>query len=464
MKKKRLSKRLAVIGLSAMLIGTRMTFMVNAAPHQVTAEDMDGLRLMFDAKVYAELNKDVVDQLGTDPEKLFEHFVTKGIYEARCCNANFDVNAYFSAYEDLRNVFGDDIVSYYTHYALHAAEEQRVLTTYEACAENGVPITDFNGNTVEYDPQDKHHSIPEGTVVSDIANPLSLGGNKGNSDSGNQYDSGDDDDDDDNFYRPSVAPSEKPMPSITPSEKPVPSITPSEMPEPSITPSEEPSFEPSWSPSEEPWESMAPSWSPSEEPWESIAPSWSPSEEPWESMSPSWYPSEAPVPSWYPSEAPVPSWSPSEAPVPSWSPSEEPGVAPEASAAPIAPASQSPEEPEKKPEKPEKKPEKPEKKPENPSEEPTNQSEAPVDPSEVPVDPSEAPADPSEAPVDPSEAPADPSEAPADPSEAPAPSGNPDSDNDQKSQSDNNGETGNTGGSGNSGGGGGFKPAPEPKK
>ncbi|SFR73373.1 hypothetical protein SAMN02910262_01125, partial [[Clostridium] aminophilum] len=336
MKKKRLSKRLAVIGLSAMLIGTRMTFMVNAAPHQVTAEDMDGLRLMFDAKVYAELNKDVVDQLGTDPEKLFEHFVTKGIYEARCCNANFDVNAYFSAYEDLRNVFGDDIVSYYTHYALHAAEEQRVLTTYEACAENGVPITDFNGNTVEYDPQDKHHSIPEGTVVSDIANPLSLGGNKGNSDSGNQYDSGDDDDDDDNFYRPSVAPSEKPMPSITPSEKPVPSITPSEMPEPSITPSEEPSFEPSWSPSEEPWESMAPSWSPSEEPWESIAPSWSPSEEPWESMSPSWSPSEEPwesiAPSWSPSEEPwesmAPSWSPSEEPwesiAPSWSPSEEP--------------------------------------------------------------------------------------------------------------------------------------------
>ncbi|MDT3845171.1 MAG: hypothetical protein LIV11_11515, partial [Bacillota bacterium] len=281
---------MAVIGLSAMLIGTRMTFMVNAAPHQVTAEDMDGLRLMFDAKVYAELNKDVVDQLGTDPEKLFEHFVTKGIYEARCCNANFDVNAYFSAYEDLRNVFGDDIVSYYTHYALHAAEEQRVLTTYEACAENGVPITDFNGNTVEYDPQDKHHSIPEGNVVSDIANPLSLGGNKGNSDSGNQYDSGDDDDDDDNFYRPSVAPS----------EKPVPSITPSEMPEPSITPSEEPSFEPSWYPSEAP------------------VPSWYPSEAP----VPSWYPSEAPVPSWYPSEAPVPSWYPSEAPVPSWYPSE----------------------------------------------------------------------------------------------------------------------------------------------
>ncbi|SET52837.1 hypothetical protein SAMN04487771_102317, partial [[Clostridium] aminophilum] len=233
---RRLSKRLAVIGLSAMLIGARTTFVISAAPHQVTAEDKDGLRLIFDAKVYAELNKDVVDQLGTDPEKLFEHFITNGIYEARCCNANLDVNAYFSAYEDLRNAFGDDIVSYYTHYALHAAEEERNLTTYEACAANGIEVKDFSGNTVQYDPQDKHHGVSGGASVVNPGNPKTLFENNG---SGDHHDSGDDDDDDNNYsYRPSVAPSEKPEPSI------IPSVAPSDKPEPSIMPSVEPSEAP----------------------------------------------------------------------------------------------------------------------------------------------------------------------------------------------------------------------------
>lgn len=107
---------------------------------KVSAEDTELIRPMFDATYYAANNPDVVADRGSDPEKLFDHFITAGIFEGRAGNKGFNVSAYRSSYSDLENEFKDEIVKYYIHYQRHGKGENRKLTTVEKAVEAGKTV------------------------------------------------------------------------------------------------------------------------------------------------------------------------------------------------------------------------------------------------------------------------------------------------------------------------------------
>ena len=106
------------------------TEVVAPLPDQVVfhtdKETKDIIRGMFDPEFYAYVYPDVSYAYGiTDAktmteeqkEKLWEHFWNGGIWAGRACNANFNASVYASAYGDLQKEYGNDIISYYTHYA-----------------------------------------------------------------------------------------------------------------------------------------------------------------------------------------------------------------------------------------------------------------------------------------------------------------------------------------------------------
>lgn len=112
------------------------------------------LKKSFDAKFYAEKNPDVVKELGEDENALFLHFLTFGIFEGRQMNEDFNVSAYASAYDDLREAFADkngaeQILAYYDHYVTYVESgvEPRTVTTIEKAVEAGITVTSVS--TVE---------------------------------------------------------------------------------------------------------------------------------------------------------------------------------------------------------------------------------------------------------------------------------------------------------------------------
>ena len=119
----------------------------------VSAEDIELLKGLFDVNYYIEQNPDIVALCGTDYDKLFEHFVKRGVFEGRTCNANFDPSAYASAYSELKGAFGLDILKYYEHYAKIGIKENRTLTTLKACAEKGITVTTLTKDAVAITPQ-----------------------------------------------------------------------------------------------------------------------------------------------------------------------------------------------------------------------------------------------------------------------------------------------------------------------
>ena len=126
-----------------------------ATPEQVTYgkvsdADIALLRQLFDADYYLAQNPDLAEYFAGDPEALFAHFCTLGIFEGRTCNANFDPAAYASAYDDL--AFGNDILKYYEHYLTVGAAEGRNITTVEACAANGITVASLATPEVKITP------------------------------------------------------------------------------------------------------------------------------------------------------------------------------------------------------------------------------------------------------------------------------------------------------------------------
>lgn len=107
-------------------VGNQQT--VTAIP-MLTEEDKALLKSMFDAKYYAMENPDVVKVCGSTVDALFKHFCEYGLVETRQPNADFNVNAYASAYDDLHKAFDDNVLAYYRHYNEHGKTEGRTLTT-----------------------------------------------------------------------------------------------------------------------------------------------------------------------------------------------------------------------------------------------------------------------------------------------------------------------------------------------
>lgn len=73
---------------------------------------------------------------------------THGIKEGRTQISTFNVFAYISAYPDLRNAFGDDLMAYYVHYANYGMNENRKLITVDAVTKAGYTITGINGQVI----------------------------------------------------------------------------------------------------------------------------------------------------------------------------------------------------------------------------------------------------------------------------------------------------------------------------
>ena len=114
-----------------------------------TQKDLDAIKKIFDANIYAKAYPDVAAAYGNDREALWNHYVTYGIKEGRTeISSTFNVFAYISAYQDLRNVFGDDLMAYYVHYVNHGMNENRRLITIDAVTKAGITVTGLRGQVI----------------------------------------------------------------------------------------------------------------------------------------------------------------------------------------------------------------------------------------------------------------------------------------------------------------------------
>lgn len=77
---------------------------------------------------YKENNPVVVAEVGTDPQKLLEHFVTKGMKYALQGTGDFNVMAYAQINSDLQPHFGTDWPAYYLHYIQYGIAEGRSIS------------------------------------------------------------------------------------------------------------------------------------------------------------------------------------------------------------------------------------------------------------------------------------------------------------------------------------------------
>ncbi|SDH59261.1 hypothetical protein SAMN05421493_10267 [Pseudobutyrivibrio sp. 49] len=93
-----------------------MSAPAEAQRRDLTADEIALLKTIFVADQYGRYYPDVVKELGNNPDVLFNHFVTFGIWEQRQPSVAFNVDAYASRNLDLRPIFGDDIIAYYMHY------------------------------------------------------------------------------------------------------------------------------------------------------------------------------------------------------------------------------------------------------------------------------------------------------------------------------------------------------------
>ncbi len=81
--------------------------------------------LVFDATYYSNKYPDLKKAFGTDATKLYQHFITYGIYEGRQGCADFSVKQYLQKYSDLKNAYGNDYAQALNHYLVHGYKEGR---------------------------------------------------------------------------------------------------------------------------------------------------------------------------------------------------------------------------------------------------------------------------------------------------------------------------------------------------
>lgn len=146
-------------------------------PASLTDDITNSLYALFNEEYYADQNPDVVAVYGTSKKALYQHFLQYGLEEGRNISPDFDVNAYRSAYPDLQNAFGDDILKYYEHYFIFAQKENRTLVTTKACVASGITVYDFDGKVI---------AAPVVAAASSNSNDHS-DSSSGNDSAGNEY-------------------------------------------------------------------------------------------------------------------------------------------------------------------------------------------------------------------------------------------------------------------------------------
>ena len=149
----------------------------------VSESDTEMLKSLFDVDFYLEQNPELASIIGTDYDKLFEHFCKCGVFEGRSCNPNFDPSAYAAAYSDLQELFGTDILKYYAHFATVGQAENRTLTTMEACANAGITVTPLTNPEVKITPQiyrvSKHFGTTDINSLISLASAVKHGNDNG---------------------------------------------------------------------------------------------------------------------------------------------------------------------------------------------------------------------------------------------------------------------------------------------
>lgn len=81
--------------------------------------------LVFDATYYSNKYPDLKAAFGTDATKLYNHFLSYGIYEGRQGCAAFNAKTYLNKYDDLKNAFGNDYAKAINHYLTFGYNEGR---------------------------------------------------------------------------------------------------------------------------------------------------------------------------------------------------------------------------------------------------------------------------------------------------------------------------------------------------
>ena len=81
--------------------------------------------LVFDPTYYANKYDDLKKAFGINADKLFAHFISHGMQEARQAISTFNVTVYKNRYADLRKAFGNDLPAYYRHYIQFGKKEER---------------------------------------------------------------------------------------------------------------------------------------------------------------------------------------------------------------------------------------------------------------------------------------------------------------------------------------------------
>ena len=84
-----------------------------------------GLQDLFNAKFYAQANKDVAKAYGDNEDALYEHYLNWGMAEGRQMNPTLDVVEYRRVYGDLNRDFGADWDAYVNHYFTLGHDEKR---------------------------------------------------------------------------------------------------------------------------------------------------------------------------------------------------------------------------------------------------------------------------------------------------------------------------------------------------
>ena len=83
-------------------------------------------KLIFESTYYYNNNPDLQTTIGSNGQKLLEHFVNNGMAEGRRGCSTFDVKVYKDNNSDLAALYGDDLKKYYEHYMNCGYNEQRV--------------------------------------------------------------------------------------------------------------------------------------------------------------------------------------------------------------------------------------------------------------------------------------------------------------------------------------------------
>ena len=119
---------------------------------------------LFDYDYYKDNNPELVSVIGDSYNDLLKHFLLCGIFEGRTCNPNFNPSAYASAYSDLKDKYGTDIVKYYIHYVEFGKDDDRTITTLAACADAGITVEGLVGENVKISPVVYRLAINMGTT------------------------------------------------------------------------------------------------------------------------------------------------------------------------------------------------------------------------------------------------------------------------------------------------------------